>query len=74
MFLNGCGIIKPQVVTVIVFSLVVIAVKILLIRSQGLQAMIVGTALVYATITLAAYGWIFREALAAPMKPAGRHA
>jgi O-antigen/teichoic acid export membrane protein len=74
MFMNGCGIIKPQVATVIVFSLLVIVIKILLIRTLGLQAMIVGTALVYATITLAAYGWIFRKALAAPMKQANPHA
>jgi O-antigen/teichoic acid export membrane protein len=68
MFLNGCGVIKQQVITVIVFSVVSIAVKIVLIRSFGLQAMILGAVVTYAIITLSAYGWFFRETLAGQVR------
>jgi len=68
MFLNGCGIVRQQVVHVVVFSIASIAVKFFMIRTFGLEAMILGTAVTYAIITSVAYGWFFRETLSAQMK------
>lgn len=67
MFLNGCGIVKQQVITVVVFSTVSIIVKFFMITSYGLEAMILGAVLTYAIITLAAYGWFFRKELLSTM-------
>lgn len=68
MFMNGCGIVKQQVITVIVFSIVSIAVKFLMIRNFGLEAMVFGTVITYAIITSAAYGFFFRKTLIEKMK------
>ena len=63
MFLNGCGIVKPQVFTVIVFVMLSIPAKIFVISNYGLEAMIVGQALIYLLITSVFYGAIFRKPL-----------
>jgi O-antigen/teichoic acid export membrane protein len=63
MFLNGCGIIRQQVITAVVFSGIAIAVKLFLIQACGLQAMVVGAALTYLIVTILAYGLIFRDKL-----------
>lgn len=63
MFMNGCGIVRQQVVQVVAFSVVSIAVKFFLIRNFGLEAMILGTVVTYAIITSAVYGWFYRETL-----------
>jgi len=68
MFLNGCGIVRQQVIHVLVFSIASIAVKFFMIRNFGLEAMILGTAFTYAVITTAAYGWFFRKTLFAQMR------
>lgn len=68
MFLNGCGIVRQQVVQVVVFSVVSIAVKFFMIRNFGLEAMILGTVVTYAIITAAVYGWFFRETLFEQMR------
>lgn len=63
MFLNGCGIVKPQVFTVIVFVMLSIPAKLFSISHFGLEAMIVVQALVYLLITAISYGVIFRKYL-----------
>ena len=63
MFLNGCGIVKPQVFTVIVFVIFSIPAKLFSISNFGLEAMIIGQALIYLLITSVSYGAIFRMSL-----------
>jgi O-antigen/teichoic acid export membrane protein len=63
MFLNGCGIVKPQVFTVIVFVMLSIPAKLFAISSFGLAAMIIVQALIYLLITAVSYGAIFRKEL-----------
>lgn len=63
MFLNGCGVVKPQVFTVIIFVIVSIPAKFFSISNFGLEAMIVVQALIYLLITSVAYGAIFRTKL-----------
>jgi O-antigen/teichoic acid export membrane protein len=63
MFLNGCGIVKPQVFTVIVFVIFSLPAKLFLISNFGLEAMITGQALIYLLITSVSYGAIFRKKL-----------
>lgn len=63
MFLNGCGIVRPQVYTVLVLLLLSIPAKLFVINSFGLAAMIIGQALIYLSITCMAYGAIFRNQL-----------
>jgi len=63
MFLNGCGVVKPQVFTVIVFVMLSIPAKLVSINYYGLEAMIVVQALIYLLITSVAYGAIFRTKL-----------
>jgi O-antigen/teichoic acid export membrane protein len=63
MFLNGCGIVKPQVLTVIVFVIFSIPAKLFSISHYGLEAMIIGQALIYLSIAAISYGAIFRKNL-----------
>ena len=63
MFLNGCGIVKPQVFTVIVFVILSIPAKLFSISKFGLEAMIIVQALIYLLITTVAYGAVFRKHL-----------
>lgn len=63
MFLNGCGIVKPQVVTVITLIIIMIPVKIFLIAKLGLAAMFTGQALCYLLIVSISYGVIYRKTL-----------
>jgi len=63
MFMNACGIVRQQVIVVTVFCVVSITVKLFLIRYSGLEAMILGTAVTYALITVSAYGFFFRKTL-----------
>ncbi len=63
VFLNGCGIVKPQVFTVIVFVVLSLPAKLFSISHFGLEAMIAGQALIYLLITSISYGAIFRKRL-----------
>lgn len=67
MFLNGCGIVKQQVITVLVFSTVSIAVKFYMVTTYGLEGMIIGAVVTYLIITSSAYGWFFRKKLLSTM-------
>ena len=63
MFLNGCGIVRAQVVTVLIFVLASLPAKLFLISKFGLVAMVAGQALIYLLVTSASYGAIFRKQL-----------
>jgi O-antigen/teichoic acid export membrane protein len=63
MFLNGCGLLKPQIITVLFFSTVGVIAKISLLRLFGIEGMLIGAVLTYIFITPIVYGWIFRKDL-----------
>lgn len=63
MFLNGCSIVKPQVFTVVIFSICALTAKYILVNNFGISAMIIGQALIYLLITSLSYGVIFRAKL-----------
>lgn len=61
MFMNGCNIIRPQVLGVAMLILVALPVKLYLASSYGLVAMLVGFVLVYVVNIYVWYGIIFRK-------------
>lgn len=63
MFLNGCGIVKQQVINVVVFSLVSVAAKIYAIKYYGLEAMILSLIITYSMVTTFMYGYYFKDVL-----------
>lgn len=63
VFLNGCGLLRPQIITVLFFCTAGIAAKIILIRFFGIEAMFFGAVLSYIFISSLVYGWIFRKEL-----------
>lgn len=70
MFMNGCGIVRQQVMVVSVYAVTVLVVKIYALNKLGLEYMIGATALTYSLITLGAYGGIFRTSLSAAVRRA----
>ena len=60
VFLNGCGIIRPQVVNVIIFSVISIFVKFYALKYYGVEAMIFGLIFSYTLVTAIMYGYYFR--------------
>jgi O-antigen/teichoic acid export membrane protein len=63
MFLNGCGVVKQQVFVVVTMCIFAIPVKLYLIKSQGLEAMILGFVIVYLLVHFIFYGVIFKKSL-----------
>jgi len=63
VFLNGCGIVKQQVVTVTIFSIVSIVAKLYGINNYGLEGMVMGLVITYSLITAFMYGVYYRDSL-----------
>jgi O-antigen/teichoic acid export membrane protein len=63
MFMNGCGIVRPQVITTVIFSIVSIVAKIYAIKYHGLEAMILSLIISYTFIEVFMYGFYFRDSL-----------
>lgn len=63
MFLNGCNIAKPQVLTVITLISIAIPTKIIFIRSHGILGMLSSYTITYLVIVLGMYGLIFKKQL-----------
>lgn len=63
IFLNGCGIVRQQVVNVVIFSFVSVGAKIYAINYYGLEAMILSLIITYSLITIFMYGFYFRNTL-----------
>lgn len=61
MFLNGCGIVRPQVVTVIALMLCALPTKIFAATQWGLQGMIGSYLVLYVLIVAGMYGVVFRR-------------
>lgn len=59
MFLNGVKVVRPQVIVVIVFCVLVLPLKFFGLDQIGLIAIPLATALVYASVLLYFYGFVF---------------
>lgn len=63
MFLNGCNIVRPQVVAVCVLCAISIPLKFWLIMNYGLEAMLLGFVVTYLAVFAFFYGYIFKNDL-----------
>lgn len=61
MFLNGCGIVKEQVINVIAFTIIVFPIKIYALKNYDLETMIIATSATYLIITIVMYGYMFKN-------------
>lgn len=63
MLLNGCGIIRPQIVTVTLLSVIALPLKVLLLHQTGIIGMQLAYTLTYIFIVTLMYGVIFKNQL-----------
>lgn len=67
MMLNGCGIVREQVVTVAVLTAFALPAKLLLVSLLGVQGMIAIYTFLYCAVVLIFYGFVFRSNLMAKL-------
>ena len=67
MFLNGCNIVKPQVVAVCFLCSIAIPLKFILIEKFGVEAMIAGFVMTYLIVFTFFYGIVFNKVLRAKL-------
>jgi O-antigen/teichoic acid export membrane protein len=60
MFLNGCNLIKEQALTIFIFAILSLPIKIYAITTWGLEGMITSQIFVYIVCSLVFYGFIFK--------------
>lgn len=60
VFLNGCGIIRQQVVNVLIFSIVSICAKFFALKLYGIEAMVLALVISYVVVTTITYGYYFK--------------
>jgi O-antigen/teichoic acid export membrane protein len=70
MFLNGCGVIAPQVVIVSLFVVIAVSTKIAAALNFGLIAVPIAGALAYLAITVGLYSTVYRKEVFAKFKNA----
>lgn len=63
MLLNGCGIIRPQIVTVILLSSIALPLKIFALHHTGIIGMQLAYTLTYVFIVTLMYGGVFKKQL-----------
>lgn len=67
MMLNGCGIVREQVVTVIILSVSALAIKFLVLNHWGVTEMLASYVALYCFVVILMYGVIYRKKLAASL-------
>ena len=65
MFLNGTGIIRAQVITVLFFIVLVLPMKLILIDYIGLVAVPLAAVIAYLAVTFSFYGIVYRNEISA---------
>ena len=65
MFLNGTGIIRAQVITVLFFIVLVLPMKLILIDYIGLVAVPLAAVIAYLAVTFSLYGIVYRREIIA---------
>jgi len=73
MGLNGCGVIRPQVVSALLFCALVAPLKWLFAAHWGTAGVPVATILAYLVAVPLLYATVFRQAMAQPLRPASQH-
>lgn len=68
MFLNGCGIVKEQVVTVITLSILVLPAKLYSAKNWGAEEMLIIYIFMYLSIVFVFYGCIFKKSIMEKLK------
>lgn len=63
MFLNGCGIVREQVLTVIALTAVALPAKFFFLNEYGVIGMQASYTILYLLIVLLSYGYFFRKTL-----------
>lgn len=63
MLLNGCGIVREQVVTVVVLTAIALPAKFLFINYYGVIGMQTSYTIIYLFVVLFFYGYFFRKSL-----------
>lgn len=61
MFLNGCNVIRPQVVTVVVLTCIALPTKIYFVNKYGISGMLLSYTVVYFSIVVFMYGIVYRN-------------
>jgi O-antigen/teichoic acid export membrane protein len=61
IFLNGCGILRPQIFTALFFITVGVWAKFSFINLFGIEGMVCGAILTFILIQPVVYGWLFRS-------------
>ena len=69
MFLNGCNIVRPQVITVTLLTLTALPAKIFYINHSGLPGILGIYIVIYASYNIILYGFIFRKELKETLHP-----
>lgn len=70
MFLNGCGLLRMQVMSALSLLVVAVPLKIYLMDKYGLAAMLMGFAILYLLNFAIWYGMVFRHKIASVLKEA----
>ncbi len=68
MYLNGCGMVREQVVTSIVFCVVALPTKFIATQHFGGTGVVAATAVVYLLVVVGAYATVFRASVLAPIQ------
>lgn len=63
MFLNGCGIVREQVTTVIALTAVALPAKFIFMKEYGVIGMQTSYTIIYLSVVLLFYGYFFRKSL-----------
>jgi O-antigen/teichoic acid export membrane protein len=69
-YLNGVGIVREQVVVVVIFCLVALPLKIFLAKEAGATGLVIGTIVSYLLTTVLIYSTAFRRRVLAPIRSA----
>lgn len=63
MMMNGCGIVREQVITVVLLTALALPIKLLVINYFGITEMLVFYIISYCIIVLSLYGFFYRKTL-----------
>jgi len=72
MYLNGCGLVRPQVIVVTAFCIVVIPLKVMLGHLYGLAGVLSATIIAYLLTVVGLYATVLRRVILAPLLPLSR--
>jgi O-antigen/teichoic acid export membrane protein len=68
MYMNGCNIIRPQVVAVVIFCALSIPLKVFLAGNYGLMGLVIGTVVSYLIAVPLLYWLFFRSEVMMPLR------